>query len=120
MLPHLYVAPSERGGRGVFTAAELAAGDVIELAQVILLSAADRQVIHATHLHDYYFQWDGDGAAIALGHGSIYNHDDDANAVFALDYEFEQIRFAALRAIAPGEEITINYRDGDRGMELWF
>lgn len=119
-LPHLYVAPSPLGGRGVFTAAEIPAGTIIELAPVILLSAEDRTTIHETHLHDYYFQWDGDQAAIALGLGSLYNHNDEANADFELDYEFRQIRFAALRTIKTGEEITTNYRNGDPEMKLWF
>jgi len=119
-LPHLYVAPSDLGGRGVFTAREIPAGTIIELAHVVLLSADDRTVIHETHLHDYYFQWDGDRAAIALGLGSLYNHADAANAAFELDYDFEQIRFTALMDIAAGSEITIDYRLGDPEMELWF
>ncbi len=120
MLPHLYVAPSSRGGRGVFTAEELPAGTIIELAYVILLSADDRQAIHKTKLHDYYFQWDGDRAAIALGYGSLYNHSEEPNATFELDYPFEMIRFTALQDIAAGEEITTNYRVGDASMDLWF
>lgn len=119
-LPHLYVAPSLLGGRGVFTAAEIPAGTIIELAPVILLSSEDRNTIHDTHLHDYYFQWDGDKAAIALGLGSLYNHHDEANANFELDYEFRQIRFAALRTIQSGEEITTDYRSGAPEMKLWF
>ena len=90
------------------------------MAPVILLSAEDRNTIHQTHLHDYYFQWDGDRAAIALGLGSLYNHNDKANADFELDYEFRQIRFAATRTILSGEEITTNYRSGAPGMQLWF
>jgi len=116
----LYVAPSPLGGRGVFTPEEISAGDIIELAHVILLSAEERTVVHETTLHDYYFQWDGDRAAIALGYGSLYNHADKANAEFELDYEFEQIRFIALRKILPSEEITTNYRVGDKEMKLWF
>lgn len=104
----------------MFTAEDIPAGTTIELAYVILLSAEDRLTIHNTHLHDYYFQWDGDRAAIALGLGSLYNHDDAANAEFELDYDFEQIRFTALRDIAPGEEITTDYRVGDPEMKLWF
>ncbi len=87
---------------------------------MILLSAADRTIIHETFLHDYYFQWDGDQAAIALGLGSLYNHHEEANADFELDYEFNQIRFAALRTIQSGEEITTDYRKGAPGMQLWF
>lgn len=119
-LPFLYLAPSPLGGRGVFTGAKIPAGTTIELAPVILLSAKDRKVIHETHLHDYYFQWDGDRAAIALGFGSLYNHSDDANAEFELDYDFEQIRFQALQDIAAGAEITTDYRTGDPEMKLWF
>ncbi|MDN3635632.1 SET domain-containing protein [Neolewinella lacunae] len=119
-LPHLFVAPSALGGRGVFTARAIEAGTIIELAPVILLSAEDRALVHRTHLHDYYFQWDGEQAAIALGLGSLYNHSGEPNAEFELDYDFEQIRFVALRTIAAGEEITIDYRSGAPGMELWF
>ncbi len=96
------------------------AGTTIELAHVILLSAADRKIIHETRLHDYYFQWDGDRAAIALGLGSLYNHSSAANAEFELDYDFEQIKFKALRHINPGEEITTDYRVGNPEMKLWF
>lgn len=90
------------------------------MSPVILLSAADRKIIHETHLHDYYFLWDGDQAAIALGFGSLYNHSSAANTEFELDYDFEQIRFKALRDIAAGEEITTDYRVGDQRMKLWF
>lgn len=119
-LPFLYLAPSPRGGRGVFTSEEIPTGTTIELSPVILLSAEDRKVIHTTHLHDYYFQWDGDRAAIALGYGSLYNHSDGANAEFELDYDFDQIRFVARKDIPAGTEITTNYRTGDPGMKLWF
>jgi len=119
-LPFLYIAPDAYGGRGVFTSAPIPEGTTIELAEVILISAAERTVIHETSLHDYYFQWDGDRAAIALGYGSLYNHADKPNACFEIDYAFSQIRFVALRDIIGGEEITTDYRVGDPGMVLWF
>lgn len=119
-LPFLYVAPSELGGNGVFTGQAIKKGSIIELAPVIILSAEDRAIIHETHLHDYYFRWDGDRAAIALGLGSLYNHDETPNADFTLDYEFQQIRFTSLRNIVAGEEIKTNYRIGEKDMRLWF
>ena len=119
-IPDLYIKDAPETGRGVHTAAAIPAGSIIELAPVILLSADDRKAIHATYLHDYYYQWAGDGAAIALGYGSLYNHSDRANAEFELDYEQELIRFTALRDIRPGEEITTDYRVGDPEMRLWF
>ncbi len=58
-IPGLYLKPSLRGGRGVFTAEPIAAESIVELAPVIELSAADRELIHRTALHDYYFIWGG-------------------------------------------------------------
>lgn len=118
-LPFLYIRPSRLGGRGVFTAEAITAGTVVELAPVVVLSADDRRAIHATGLHDYYFVWDDDGAAIALGYGSLYNHATEPNLDFELDYDFEQVRFSARRDIAPGEELLINYVIGG-GEEIWF
>lgn len=118
-LPSLYLAPNDTG-RGVYTSVAVPSGSIIELAPVIVVSAEDRTMIHKTRLHDYYFQWDGDRAAIALGLGSLYNHSEQANAEFSCDYEFHQIRFVAVRDIAAGEEITTNYRIGKPEMDLWF
>ncbi len=119
-LPFLYLKPSARGGRGVFTAEAIPAESIIELAPVIELSEAERKLVHTTRLHDYYFLWDGDGAAIALGYGSLYNHDRNANLEYELDYEFGQIRFTAARDIAAGEELLIDYMAGDEREGLWF
>ena len=118
-LPGLYLRPSPRSGRGVFTSVSIPAGSVVELAPVIVLSAADRHRIHATLLHDYYFSWE-EGAAIALGFGSLYNHSPQPNLDFELDYDFEQIRFTARHAIASGQELLIDYLAGDERGELWF
>ena len=118
-LPFIYVRPSPLGGRGVFTAEDIPAGTVVELAPVVILDAADRQSIHATRLHDYYFLWEGEGAAIALGYGSLYNHATAANLEYEMDYAYAQIRFVAARDIAGGEELLIDYVVGG-GEELWF
>ncbi|OAV44079.1 SET domain-containing protein-lysine N-methyltransferase [Lewinella sp. 4G2] len=118
-LPSLYVQQTANG-RGVFTSAAIPAGGIIELSPVIIVSAADREKIHHTVLHDYYFQWDGDRAAIALGLGSLYNHSERANAEFEMDYAGGQIRFTAVRDIREGEEVTTDYRVGDPEMTLWF
>ncbi|WP_116106929.1 SET domain-containing protein [Lewinella sp. IMCC34191] len=118
-LPFIYVRPSPLGGRGVFTAQDIAAGTIVELAPVIVLSSQDRAVIHATGLHDYYFLWDVDGAAIALGYGSLYNHASEGNLDFEMDYDYDQIRFVAARNVAAGDELLINYVAGG-GETLWF
>ena len=118
-LPHLYVGPSKRGGRGVFTSRAVEKASIVELAPALVLSAEDREIIHQTRLHDYYFLWGGEGAAIALGYGSLYNHSAAPNVEYELDYDFDQIRFTTLRAVEPGEELLIDYLAGG-GEELWF
>lgn len=119
-LPSLYLRPSPLGGRGVFTSAPIEAASIVELAPVIILSEAERQLIHRTHLHDYYFLWQGGGAALALGYGSLYNHAAAPNLDYELDYDFEQIRFSALQDIPAGSELLIDYMAGDDREGLWF
>lgn len=131
-IPGLYILRSEERGRGIYTAIDINKGDLIESAPVIILSPEERKVIHKTILHDYYFIWNPDqqegdvdvekcGCAIALGYGSLYNHSEEANANFIMDYENNRIDFEALRDIKSGEEITIDYQDGELGdFGLWF
>ena len=119
----LYIAPSELHHRGVYTAADLAADNLIEICPVIVLEAEDRQLIHRSVLHDYYFSWgeDDKGAAIALGYGSLYNHSYQPNARYLVDFEMETISIYSIKDIAAGEEIKINYNGlPDDQSPLWF
>lgn len=119
----LYIAKSPLGGRGVFTEAPIKKGSLIESCPVIVLPAEDVPRIHATRLHDYYFIWgeEEDLAAIALGYGSLYNHDYHPNAEYEPDFESDQLHFFALRDIHTGEEIKVNYNGDPRVKdELWF
>jgi SET domain-containing protein len=111
------------GGRGVFTTEAIETGSLVEICPVLVIPSHDVANIHKTILHDYYFLWgdDEDQAVIALGYGSLYNHETMANATYEMDFEGECIEIYALRDIHPGEEITINYH-GEQGKtdELWF
>lgn len=122
-IPGLYIASSPQRGRGVFTAESVTTGDVIEICPVIVLPPEDMDRIHASRLHDYYFLWGPgrDRPAIALGYGSLYNHSEQPNAEFELDFEEEVITIVCLHPISPGEEITIHYQpDQDVEEGLWF
>jgi len=122
-IPGLYIANSEGRGRGVFTTQNIEEGDIIEVCQIILIPKHQLPVIHKTKLHDYYFLWGEDlsESAIALGFGSLYNHETYPNANFILDLENETIDIFAIRQISEGEEITLNYH-GEPGLAdaLWF
>lgn len=120
-LPFLYIAPSPLGGRGVFTSEPIPKDTPIEMAPVIVLDPDETKMIHETRLHDYYFIWDEDGSAIALGYGGLYNHSEENNVDYYMDYEFKQINFFAIRDIKAGEELLINYTDpNDERTRLWF
>ncbi len=65
----------------------------------------------------YVFTW-GDGCtALALGYGSLYNHSFAPNAT-TLENSDELV-ITALRDIAVGEEIFINYT-GTESSGVWF
>jgi len=121
-LPFLYIAEIPKKGRAVFTARFIPEGSSIESCPVIVLSAADKAVIHQTRLHDYYFLWGEEGeCAIALGFGSIYNHASDPNADYSMDTDQLTIDVYALRDIQAGEEITFGYTEGgNEETVLWF
>jgi len=121
--PGLFVTYSEGKGRGVFTAQDIGVGDLIEVCPIILIPQAQLQQIHETIMHDYYFLWPGeDGAAcIALGLGSIYNHDAKPNAEIVFDISKKEIELKCIKAIAAGEEIFIDYTGADKNApDLWF
>ena len=107
----LRVGPSDIQGRGVFAVRPFAAGELIERCEVIRVPADDLDAVQSTELRHYLFSCDdGSGdVAIALGHGSIYNHSDDANAGYEKDAVHNLIVFTARRPIAEGEEITVTY-----------
>ena len=110
----LYVDRTATRGRGVFTDRAIGRDELIERCPVLVLPAADRSALRETALYDYYFDWapDGSDLAIALGLGSLYNHSFSPNARYVKRYREELIELVALRAIAAGEEILINY-NGD-------
>jgi SET domain-containing protein len=111
-------------GRGVFTTITIPEGAIIEVAPVIEMSSADRVHLDQTLLHDYIFEWHPDGQAMccmALGYVPIYNHSNQANAEYLMDYAAKTISIVAMRTIQPFTEICINYNgDWDNNDPLWF
>jgi hypothetical protein len=56
-LSSLFIGPTEKMGRGVFTSEPLEADSVIEISPVIVMSADERKLLDQTTLHDYLFEW---------------------------------------------------------------
>jgi uncharacterized protein len=103
-------------GRGVFARTPIAAGALLETAPIILVPAGECAPLDQTILHDYYFDWDGEGrGAVALGLVSLCNHSRRPKARVRRNYTCETLDLIALTPIAAGEEITIDYK-----CPLWF
>ena len=115
-----YVADSPRGGRGVFAAEAIGAGEVVEVCPVLLVPADDLDALNTTALRDHWYGWGDDGdAAVAMGHGSFYNHDDDHSCSYEVHDVLDALVIRTLRAVASDEELTIDYTGGGVN-ELWF
>lgn len=123
ILPILYIMDTAQRGRGVFTTEAIPAGTTIEIAPVIVLNQSDRAIVDTTLLHDYIFEWgiDEKQAAVALGYVSIYNHSEDANCKYDMDFDHNTIQIQTKRDIAVDEELCMNYNgDGITDKPVWF
>ncbi len=107
-------------GRGVIAKTPIAAGELIERSPVLPIGSVESE---SPGLNDYSFAWGedvegfepGKECAIGLGYLSLYNHSDTSNVSLTRHYEENEMSIRALRDIAAGEELTINY-----DVPLWF
>lgn len=105
----IYVEDSPVHGRGVFSSERIKKGEVIEECHYFL---TPNDLNYPEIMRDHFFSWPkgGDGLAICLGYGSIFNHSDfEFNADWETDTRKNKIIFFAVRDIEIGEEIFTNY-----------
>jgi SET domain-containing protein len=96
-------------GRGVFARRAIREGELIESVPVLVLPAHEVENAWGwSGLGNFCFVWARGQVAVALGYGSLYNHSYRPNARYE-DVAPRTKQFRALRDIASGEEITINY-----------
>ncbi|CAO3598403.1 unnamed protein product [Absidia cylindrospora] len=118
-IPHhklqLEFRTDERKGRGVFATIPIERRTLITISPILLFPHEEYNA-HGqyTQLDHYTYKWK-DGMALALGLGSMFNHDNNPNVGFMRDFDNKLIRYVALRDIAVDEELCISY-----GANLWF
>jgi hypothetical protein len=127
-LPHLLVRDTGTiKGRGVYALRSHAEGEIVESCPVILLTATFTEI--PIEVRRVLFNWGvlantRPSHCLALGYGSLYNHGNPANMRYEGDDEAKVLRFVAIRAIAAGEELTVNYSSEGGGHESaendWF
>ena len=107
----LRIDTSPGRGRGVFATRGFERGEVIERCPVLVLSPEEADAADDTALQPYLYEWgsDGESRGLPLGYGAIYNHSLEPNACCEMEQESRAMTVVALRAIAPGEEILVNY-----------
>jgi hypothetical protein len=124
ILPFLTIASSVGRGRGVFTTEPILEGTTIEISPVLVVSPEDRIQLEKTLLYDYIFEWGEDqkSAVVALGYLSIYNHSNNPNCAYEMDFENQTIKIVTLQDIAVGAELFINYKcpEGPSEDSVWF
>ena len=121
--PFLSIKKLPGKGRGVFTNKRIDANFIVETAPVIVMNTSDREHLDKTLLHDYIFEWgeNNELCCMALGYIPIYNHSYESNCEYFMDFGNHSIQVKTVRAIAKGEELTINYNgDWNNHKKVWF
>jgi hypothetical protein len=114
-------------GRGVFALRSFSIDEVVETCPVVPLNTIPDALPESLKNMVFHWDWrpDGNGtSALALGYGTLYNHDNPANMRYEVDRQSRLIRFIAVRNIFADEELTVNY-SGDDGASIaeddwWF
>lgn len=101
-------------GRGIRAGRPFAAEEMVDSAPVVVVSGAEWELVAETDLGRFCFVWDDERGtvAVALGRGSLFNHSYTPNVRAEKSFRGKLMRFYAVRDIAAGEELTINYNGG--------
>lgn len=113
---YLEVKRSDIHGRGLFARRSISAGERLGTFPILILSPDDSNTVRSTLLYHYVFHVDetedqGQRLAVAFGMISMCNHNPEANTVFSIDADAEELILESAKAIAVGEEIFIDYGD---------
>lgn len=123
ILHSLYIAETEKMGRGVFTSANIEKGMIVEDSPVIVINPEAKKLLNQTLLHDYIFEWGEkkDKCCIGMGYVALYNHSYRSNCEYEMDFKTETIKIRAVHFIKAGEELFINYNgDWNNEKPVWF
>jgi uncharacterized protein len=110
---YLSKSPIPKAGRGVFAAANIRKGKIIEICPVFVLPKQDYSTVKKTAIRNYYFMWGKTTIGICFGFGSLYNHSYQANATYKKQIKKQLIKFIAIENIKKDQEITVNYNYGN-------
>ena len=126
--PSVYIKDTGTSkGRGAYASRAHAKGETVEACPVVLFSGSYTSI--PEEVRKLLFNWGvlantDSGHCLALGYGSMYNHENPANMRYEADAEAGVLRFVAIRDIVADEELTVNYNAVGGGHEserdTWF
>ena len=119
MASKVSVVRTSNKGRAVIADELIPAGTLIERSPTLFVDTDRTTTPDGSNFDSYLFRWPS-GFVLALGHGGLFNHSFNPNARFTKLPGEEAIEFHALREIAKGEEILIDYCQDSPGKPLWF
>lgn len=98
-------------GRGVYAGRPYQQNSVVEVSPVVVTLGRMQDLPASIKVRA--FDWididDEPSTALALGHGSLFNHANSANMRYESQYDKKQISFYAVCDIERNGELTINY-----------
>lgn len=106
----LYVKQSPKGGYGVYTSKFIPSGKTIEVARTLLISNRERR--HLKDMLRYDYNLDDKTTCVALGYGSLYNHDSDNNVEYSNTFGDDNLMiYTTVKDVEPHRELCVNYGD---------
>src|SRR5665213_853956 len=100
-------------GRGLYATRAIYANEIVEVAEILVLSQEDTIKVNETDLKWYTFVYDKAAGqdCLVLGNGEIFNHSNTPNVKFSLVQYGSRLKmvFTSTKDIPEGEQLFIDY-----------
>lgn len=101
----LFMGWTESLGHCVFAKELIKEQTFVEIAPAVIFNSSDK-IDH--NLMNYVVAWEGQ-LAVVLGWAMLYNHSDDNNCAFSMNYHDRLMAVVAVKDIEAGQQLTVNY-----------
>jgi len=100
-------------GRGLYATQDINKGELIFVAELLVLSETDTKLVNLTDLQYYTFKYNEKQDCLVLGDGEIFNHADQPNVGYQLVKHASEDRqimlFHAIQDVKQGDQLMIDY-----------
>lgn len=103
--PRLHMRWIEGVGHSVFAREPIPSRTFVEMAPVVVFDPKD---LAGGEVLNYVISW-GDRMAVGLGWTMVYNHGDENNCEFSVNYHEGLVAIMTIRDIPADGQLTVNY-----------